>query len=69
MQKRQVYDTFTYAWTHGEPIHEWLGQQGDWALPVPDELFLTADEIEEARPWHAMTLEGQMAHMTVDPRQ
>ena len=69
MQGKQDYNNFYYAWTNGQPINNWIGDQEAWVLPVPDELFLNAEGIEGAQPWHGMTLEEQMAHLVVDPRQ
>ena len=69
MQTRQHYNFFTYAWLNGLPIDNEMVNLAAWGFPVPDELFLTEAEIQEARPHHTMTLEEQMAVLTVDPRQ
>jgi len=71
MQTRQEHQAATDAWNNGI-ILQWNTQLlANWSLQIPDELFLTADEIEEARPWQGihMSLEEQMAHLAFDPRQ
>ncbi len=56
MQAKHIYEQFIYSWTHGEDFDNGIGNHGDWSLPVPDELELTESEIEDARPWHSMSL-------------
>ena len=72
MQTKQDHDSFTHAWNHGEslqPGNYQIGNQETWILPIPEELQLNAEEIEDARPWHGVALEEQMAQLALDPRQ
>ena len=70
MQTKATYDIFTYAWTYGLPIDNNIANLAAWGLPVPEELALTEEEIQAARPsmgW--MPIEQQMAQLALNPMQ
>ena len=56
MQSRQQNDDFNIAWQHGLPINIDVANKAAWGFPVPEELFLTEEEIKEWRPKIATTL-------------
>jgi len=46
MQTRQEHQAAADAWNNGH-VKQWNAQLlANWSLPIPEELFLTADEIE-----------------------
>jgi hypothetical protein len=70
MQTRQQYEEEAQAWINGLAFQNNGQLAAEWMLPTPEELFLTAEEMQAARPNVAwMTIEEQMAHLALDPRQ
>lgn len=56
MQTRQQYNYFKLAWHNNTPIDIEVANQAAWGLPVPDELFLTEEEIKKWQQKITMTL-------------
>ena len=72
MLSKKDYEASKPTWTHGGIVnYADTSKLYSCTLPVPEELELSAEEIEEARPWshHSMTLVQQMESMTVDEKQ
>ena len=69
MYTKQQFEDFIFAFNNQQLVDQDIVNKAAKGLPVPDELFLTEDEIKYWRPMSAMTLENQMAGMAIDIRQ